>query len=76
MLSHGHNDIEIYSVGWPHHVLEVLITQLVLGFLNSKRWRIVLLRDENGVLLLENGFSRPLEVLVEQIDVNMTVHFV
>ena len=57
-------------------MLEVLITQLVLGFLNSKRWRIVLLRDENGVLLLENGFSRPLEVLVEQIDVNMTVHFV
>ena len=57
-------------------MLEVLITRLVLGFLNSKRWRIVLLRDEHGVLLLENGFSRLLEVLVEQIDVNMTVHFV
>ena len=57
-------------------MLEVLVSQLVLGFLCSTRWRIVLLKDEHGVLLLENSFSRLLEMLVQQINVNMAVHFV
>ena len=57
-------------------MLEVLTSQHFLCFLCSTRWRFVLLKSEHGVLVLENGFSRLLDVLVQQIDVNMAVLFV
>ena len=53
-----------------------MISQLVLAFLGSIRWRIVVLKDEHGVLLLEDGFFRLFEVLVKDSNVHMAVYFV